>query len=210
MLLAIPLAVVLLAIPLGVLSLPIPLAVLSLAIPLAITVVFRVGASLVLVLIFFAIVEHALRVVLDAQNLMTLELFAAGEVVISRLELEVHEIGFGDEPGRGNGCRAGWRGRVVRRRWLGRVGSTFLLVRGLRVLPLEPLALAACPRLLVLFSRLVADGDAVEADRAADVETIADIPRVFPLLPIDRHPGRTQHFELLAFIEYVPARASGG
>ena len=62
---------------------------------------------------------------------------------------------------------------------------------------------AASPCLLVLLSRLVADGDAVEADRAADVETIADIPRVLPLLPIHRHPGRTQHFELLAFIEHV-------
>jgi hypothetical protein len=64
---------VLLAIPLGVLSLAIPLAVLSLPIRLAIAVVFCVGTSLVLVLVFFAIVEHALRVVLDAQNLMTLE-----------------------------------------------------------------------------------------------------------------------------------------
>ncbi len=53
------------------------------------------------------------------------------------------------------------------------------------------------------FARLVADGDAVEADRAADVETVADIPRELALLPIHRHPGRTQDLELLAFVEHV-------
>jgi len=51
---------------------------------------------------WIVVVEHALRVVLDAQDLLSLETLTPGEVVVARLELELHEVRLGYEPRRGN------------------------------------------------------------------------------------------------------------
>ena len=45
--------------------------------------------------------------------------------------------------------------------------------------------------------------DAVEADGAAHVEAVADVPRVLTLLSIDGHPRRSEHLELFALVEHV-------
>ena len=60
------------------------------------------------------------------------------------------------------------------------------------------------PVLLVFLAFVVADADAVEADRTSYVEAVADVPREFALLPKDGHPGRAEHFDLFALVEHVP------
>src|SRR4029453_7641760 len=64
-------------------------------------------------------------------------------------------------------------------------------------------ALAARPLVLVFLPVFIADGDAVEAYRAADVEAIANVPGVVAFLAVDRHPRRTEHLDLFGFVEHV-------
>ena len=60
------------------------------AVPLAI-------GFLVTAIAFVIVPKHPGRVVLDLENVLPFELFAAGQVVVARFELEVHEVRLGDE-----------------------------------------------------------------------------------------------------------------
>ena len=193
----------------GLVHLPLD-ALIGFARPLRATALVFLRFLLSLSPLLLVVVEHARRVVLDPQYGLAFELFAAREVVVAALELEVHEVRFGDESRRRHGRRARrtrafvdrWRWRLCRRRaFAALLAGT--LVAGALVLLLEPCALPSRPLVLVFRACVIADGDAVEPDRAPDVQPVADVPGELVFLPEERHPGGSQDLDLLFFVQHV-------
>src|SRR3954452_668645 len=128
------------------------------------------------------------RVVVDLQDVMLVEGVAAGEVVVARLELEVEEVGLGDE------ARLVER-RGAQRRRLALAGTRRLALRTM----LAPLLFAVEPLLLVVAAIGFGDRHAVEAQRAADMDTLAHVPRVLAADAGDRRAARTEHLDAFDF-----------
>ena len=142
-----------------------------------------------------------------------LERLAADEVVVSRLELEVHEVGFGDEPRRGDWRRPGRAGldRILRRRWRFAAGRPSLVA--LRVLfSFIPFLLfllrvsrepSARSRVAHSSHCLRAASPTVTPSKRTGLRTCRPSRTYHVLTPlaIDGHPARTEHFDLLDFVE---------
>ena len=141
--------------------------------------------------------EQLRRVVLDAQHVVAVERLAADERVLAFFELEAQKVGRRDElraaapgagwrrrpsapPHRPRGCAG--RGGVPRRRSSSRCRFRIQLRRS---------------------AVRLADGDAVELDRAADEEAVADEPGVLAALAPERRVERAAQLDLLALVEDV-------
>ena len=108
------------------------------------------------------VAEHLRRVVLDLQYLLPFELFAAGEVVVAGLELEVHEVGFRDTK-RGSVGTGSPPTAPARPRWPIEIAGVLLPASFLlRLALLLTRLLTPDPGRLVALARLLADLDAVE------------------------------------------------
>src|SRR5262249_22777150 len=164
----------------------------------------RVRAVFVPLVVFVLVVvaEEVLRVVLDAQHVLSLELFTPGQVVVAGLEPEIHEVGFGDEAWGSDG-RAGRDRRSAFLRWGVDVAAAPTALAIAFGLPLEALALAFDPLLLVLAPRALADRDAIEANRAPHVQAVANVPRVLAFQPVERRFARPEHLDALEVVEDV-------
>ena len=142
--------------------------------------------------------EEPRGVVLDLQDLMPLERLAPGQVVIARLELEVHEVDLRHEPRLGRD--AAGAGRFVRVPFVAlRLAAAAFGARH----PLPPPHLAPQPVVLVPHPLRFGDDDAVEPEGTADVDAVAHEPGVVPHRTVEPDPARTEDLELLLFIEDV-------
>src|SRR5207247_1828247 len=149
--------------------------------------------------------EEPGRVVLDAQRLAAVNRLAADERVLALLELEAEEVGRGDElrasclfqqpVAEGVGRRiAGWKFRFGRDN--GHRGPLLTLALLAFLLPFQIVGLVFTPV-------AVRDVHAVDSQRAADEEAVADVPRVFATFAPDLHAAGTTDVDRLALVEHV-------
>src|SRR4051794_16537190 len=134
------------------------------------------------------------RVVVDLQHVMLVEGVAAGEVVVARLELEVEEVGLGDETRLVERCRAQRRRLAFARARRFALGAM-----------LAALLLAVEPLLLVLAAIALGNRHAVEAQGTADVNALAHVPRVLAADAGDRRAAGTEHLDAFHLVEDVIA-----
>src|SRR4029077_59812 len=122
---------------------------------LRVFLVLRRGGALFSFTLRLFLVEHVRRQVVDLQQFASFERFLAGEVVIAGLELEIHEVGLGDEA------------RLVDRRRAQRGTLAFGGALGVALgAVLAPVQLALHPLLFVGAAIGLGNGDAVEAHGA--------------------------------------------
>ena len=141
-------------------------------------------------------VEQALRVVLDAVYLATIQRFASGKGIVARFELEAQEIGRRHELRfSGELSELAWVGRGCRSRGFRSCGRV--------VFGLVAILLASDPLLLVLQALGFAQRDAVVPDGAADERAVPDVPRVVAHHSVQPGAARAQHLGDLVFIQDV-------
>ena len=124
------------------------------------------------------VVEQLRRQVVDLQHFLAVERLLAGEVVVAGLELEVHEVGLGDEARLVDRRRAQRRRLAFLRALLVALGA----VLATALLALDPVLLVGAPIGL-------GDRHAVELERTAHVDAVAHVPRVFAAHPRVRARG---------------------
>ena len=128
---------------------------------------------------------------------MTFELLPAGQVVIAGLELEVHEVGLGDEAGLGAADSAATHLQAVS------ADRQLVLLRLVALTPGLAFLFALDPVVLVLPPRGLGNRDTVEPHRAADVHAVARVPGELALHPVEGCAGRAEHLERFGFVEHV-------